>query len=106
VKSPLTTRAALLALLSDGEAYGLELIERGVAKTGGALRLHVGTIYSVLDAIEDEGLAESRTGESPEGGKPRRYYRLTDAGRREADVQREVSLALWGRAARTDEGSD
>lgn len=40
-----------------------------------------GTIYPLLSRLRREGLVETTWRES-DAGPPRRYYRLTDAGRR------------------------
>lgn len=82
----------LLAVISEQPAYGYEmtkrLAERGLSTVG------EGSIYPVLGRLERDGLVETFR-EASNGGPPRKYYRLSDDGRR--------SLARWSeewRAAR------
>lgn len=82
----LDTNIALLQALVSGESYGLELIERVRAASNGKVILLQGRVYPVLRELEEEGLLTSFDGEPQKdrGGRPRRYYRLTAAGRRAA----------------------
>jgi len=69
---------AALAALWSGELYGLEIIRR--FENSSQLSLAEGTIYPILSRLKNEGLLESKWVEA-EAGHPRKYYRLTDAGR-------------------------
>ena len=72
----------VLALLRDGERYGVELIrELGAVD---AMVISEGTIYPLLSRLRKEKLVDSVWRESP-AGPPRRYYRLTTAGVRALD---------------------
>jgi PadR family transcriptional regulator PadR len=69
---------AILALLDAGELYGAEIVERlsglpGIAVTSG-------TVYPLLSRLSKAGLVGSAWRESPVG-PPRKYYRLSDAGK-------------------------
>ena len=72
----------VLHLLASGEAYGYEIVSKLVAETNGALEVTDGTLYPVLYRLERAGFVSVRW-ETPERGVPRKYYRLTDAGRDE-----------------------
>jgi PadR family transcriptional regulator, regulatory protein PadR len=72
----------VLHLLADGEAYGYEIVSKLTAETNGALEVTDGTLYPVLYRLERAGSVTVRW-ETPERGVPRKYYRLTDAGRDE-----------------------
>jgi PadR family transcriptional regulator, regulatory protein PadR len=72
----------VLHLLSAGEAYGYEIVSKLTAQTDGVLDVTDGTLYPVLYRLERAGLVSVRW-ETPERGVPRKYYRLTDAGRDE-----------------------
>ena len=72
----------VLHLLSSGEAYGYEIVSKLTAETNGALEVTDGTLYPVLYRLERAGSVTVRW-ETPERGVPRKYYRLTDAGRQE-----------------------
>lgn len=72
----------VLHLLAPGEAYGYEIVSSLTARTNGALEVTDGTLYPVLYRLERAGFVAVRW-ETPERGVPRKYYRLTDAGREE-----------------------
>lgn len=65
-------------LIRNGEMYGLQMVH----ESGGSLAR--GTVYVMLDRMEDKGLVESRVDESAKGvsGLPRRLYRPTGYGAR------------------------
>lgn len=72
----------VLHLLDPGEAYGYEIVSKLTARTNGALEVTDGTLYPVLYRLERNGFVTVRW-ETPERGVPRKYYRLTQAGRDE-----------------------
>lgn len=69
----------MLALLRGGERYGFELV-RTLGEVDGMVTSE-GTIYPLLSRLRRDGVVETTWRES-ESGPPRRYYRLTNAGRR------------------------
>ena len=75
----------VLHLLAPGEAYGYEIVTKLTRETDGALEVTDGTLYPVLYRLERAGFVAVRW-ETPERGVPRKYYRLTDAGRQELDT--------------------
>src|SRR5262245_9816265 len=72
---------AILASLWSGKLYGLEILRR--LADGSALIVPEGTVYPLLSRLKSEGLLESEWVEA-DAGHPRKYYRLTTAGRRRA----------------------
>jgi PadR family transcriptional regulator PadR len=72
----------VLHLLEPGEAYGYEIVTKLTTRSNGALGVTDGTLYPVLYRLERAGFVAVRW-ETPERGVPRKYYRLTDAGREE-----------------------
>ena len=72
----------VLHLLSPGEAYGYEIASKLTEQTKGALEVTDGTLYPVLYRLERAGWVDVRW-ETPARGVPRKYYRLTSAGREE-----------------------
>ena len=68
----------VLAGLTEGESYGYEIAKRLSARGLGQIK--GGTLYPVLNRLEEAGLvaAEFRPAER---GPGRRYYRLTEPGR-------------------------
>jgi PadR family transcriptional regulator PadR len=67
-----------LALIGEGEAYAFDIARR-LSERG--LVAGEGTVYPLLARLRREGLVETTWREST-AGPPRRYHRLTDAGRR------------------------
>ena len=67
----------LLALLSEGPKYGLQLREEFEAGTGEVWPLNVGQVYRTLGRLERDGLAES-DGTGQDG--PQKRFRITPRG--------------------------
>jgi PadR family transcriptional regulator PadR len=67
----------LLSLLAIERLYPPELVARSA---GLGLSLPAGTVYPVLSRLRKEGLLAVDVEESP-AGPPRKYYRLSPAGR-------------------------
>jgi len=79
-----SVRHALLALLSEGAKYGLQLRQEFEARTGEVWPLNVGQVYTTLQRLERDGLVEADvTGDDG----PQRSYRITEVG--------EGELAEW-----------
>ena len=80
----MSIRHALLALLSEGPTYGLQLRHEFEARTGEVWPLNVGQVYLTLQRLERDGLIES-LGEDRNG--PQKVFQITDSGSEE--------LAIW-----------
>jgi DNA-binding PadR family transcriptional regulator len=80
----MSVRHAMLALLSEGPKYGLQLREEFEARTGEVWPLKVGQVYTTLQRLERDGLVQSD--EDGEPG-PQKGFRITAEGERE--------LARW-----------
>ena len=79
----------VLHLLAPAEAYGYEIVSKLTERTNGALEVADGTLYPVLYRLERAGYVDVRW-DTPQRGVPRKYYRLTAAGREElAQLTRE-----------------
>jgi PadR family transcriptional regulator PadR len=78
----------VLHLLAPGEAYGYEIVSKLTAQTNGALEVTDGTLYPVLYRLERAGYVAVRW-ETPARGVPRKYYELTDSGRKELERLRK-----------------
>lgn len=81
----------VLAALTDGESYGYE-----IAKTldnAGLGQIRGGTLYPVLNRLEEGGLvaAEFRASER---GPGRRYYRLTQLGLETLEEQGQLWMSF------------
>ncbi len=73
-----TLEFCVLALLRDGERYGVEIVRALGAIDG--LETSEGTLYPLLSRLRREGLVVTAWRESP-NGPPRRYYSLSADGR-------------------------
>jgi DNA-binding PadR family transcriptional regulator len=74
----MSVRHALLALLSEGPKYGLQLREEFEARTGEVWPLNVGQVYTTLQRLERDGLVESDDDDGQDG--PQKGFRITTAG--------------------------
>jgi DNA-binding PadR family transcriptional regulator len=79
----MSVRHGLLALLSEGPKYGLQLRQEFEARTGEVWPLNVGQVYTTLQRLERDGLVESDGG--AEDG-PQKGFRLTPEGQVELDA--------------------
>ncbi len=73
----------VLKLLEDEKKYGYQMIIELNEKSGGRFALKEGTLYPVLYRLEEDGLVESQWSEAQEKKVPRKYYVITDKGKRE-----------------------
>ena len=88
----MSVRHALLALLSEGPKYGLQLRAEFEARTGEVWPLNVGQVYTTLQRLERDGLVESEgEDEGPEGrptaAGPQKAFQITGSG--------SAELARW-----------
>jgi PadR family transcriptional regulator PadR len=79
----------LLAVLEPGPQHGYAIIEALRAGSDGALDLPTGTVYPALHRLERAGLIDSDW--ETVGGRRRRAYHVTTAGRAALTEQR----AIW-----------
>jgi DNA-binding PadR family transcriptional regulator len=73
-------RHALLALLSEGPKYGLQLRQEFESRTGEVWPLNGGQVYMTLQRLERDGLIES---DGPGGEGSQKAFRITATGDRE-----------------------
>ncbi len=66
----------VLSLLRNRDYYGYELAE----KISASIEIAEGTLYPLLRKLKADGLCETYLSDAS-GGPPRKYYRLTQAGR-------------------------
>lgn len=85
----------ILFVLAGGAAHGYGLVKAIEAQTDGLIRLDPANLYRAIQRMVDDGLVEDAA--PPTGGadERRRYYRITELGRRvvSADAERMRSLA-------------
>jgi PadR family transcriptional regulator, regulatory protein PadR len=99
----------VLAVVRREESYAFDIVRQLAA--AGELLTSEGTIYPLLSRLRRDQLVTTTWRES-DAGPPRRYYQITDAGRRALDVfagdwarfRRAVDAVLGttGRGDKTD----
>lgn len=74
----------VLLVLSDGERHGYGIVQDVARDTGGRIRLVPGNLYGVLRRLLEDGLVrESSRRPAPDlDDRRRRYYAITNSGRR------------------------
>lgn len=85
-----TLELAILAALWNEPLYGLEILRN--LESGSRLVVVEGTVYPLLTRLRSLGLLASEWVES-DSGHPRKYYRLTDAGR----LRALAMTRIWAR---------
>jgi DNA-binding PadR family transcriptional regulator len=86
----------ILLALADGERHGYGIILEIERRTGGAVKLRTGTLYTALARMLKQALIEE-TDERPDpeaDDERRRYYRLTPFGRAVAKAEAARLRAL------------
>lgn len=78
----------ILLSLTDGERHGYAIMKEIEERTDGQLRLGPGKLYYSIQRMVEKGFIE----EAPEAGgadadERRRYYRISDLGRRVAEAE-------------------
>ena len=86
----------ILMAVAEDDRHGYAIIQEVATRTDGALKLSPGTLYRSIQRM----LADGLIGECAERPDPeldderRRYYRLTDFGKRVASAEAERLFAL------------
>ena len=70
----------VLLALAGGEMHGYGIRKDVEERSRGKVRLGPGTLYRTLDGLSGRGWIEE-AGEAEEGGRRRRYYRITRSGK-------------------------
>jgi PadR family transcriptional regulator, regulatory protein PadR len=83
-----STVILILSLLDNKPMYGYQIIKEIDQKSAGAFNFKEGTLYPILHSLESEGIVESHW-EQKEGSRKRKYYRITDKGKRFAISKKE-----------------
>lgn len=97
-----STRPMLMAILAQGESYGYAIIEQVRTRSGGKLEWSEGMLYPVLHRLESEKLVLSAW-KLGENGRKRKYYRLSAAGTKAFELERQqwatvhnTLTSFWG----------
>jgi PadR family transcriptional regulator, regulatory protein PadR len=69
----------VLSILSQGDSYGYEIIQKVRELSDGEMEWADGMLYPILHRLEKQRLIQSYWGQA-ESGRKRKYYRLRKAG--------------------------
>jgi PadR family transcriptional regulator len=78
----------ILALVEEQALHGYDIARHIDDRSGGTLRFTLASLYETLYRLEERGLIRGRWVERA-GQRRRRYYRITESGRRMLAAQRE-----------------
>lgn len=76
-----STSMLLLKLLESGDMYGYQMIEELARRSDDTFSLKAGTLYPLLHDLQRQGMVEAYE-KTAESGRLRKYYSLTQPGRR------------------------
>lgn len=88
-----STKPMILAILTNGESYGYQIIQNVKRISGGHLEWSDGMLYPVLHRLEKDGFIQSQWRISDEGRR-RKYYYITDLGQQELDAERQQWMSV------------
>ena len=99
-QTPLTAAVFnVLLSLADGERHGYAILKELEEQTSGEVVLSTGTLYGIIKRLLSGGLiVESRRHLVEGDDQRRRYYRLTEEGRRVAVAEAQRMEELLARA--------
>ena len=88
----------ILTALAAGPRHGYALLTDVAELSGGAVTLRVGTLYGALERLAREALIEIDREEIVDS-RPRRYYRLSPAGKERLEAEatrmrRQAGIAI------------
>jgi PadR family transcriptional regulator, regulatory protein PadR len=83
-----------VAILHD-EAYGVAIIDEMEKRLN--RKVSIGALQTVLRRLEDKKLLSSMLGEATKvrGGKRKRYFTITQQGKKVLSEAKDQRLALW-----------
>jgi DNA-binding PadR family transcriptional regulator len=94
----------ILLALADGEKHGYAILKEVADRTGGKVQLSAGTLYGIIKRLDESGwiLEKSQRPDIGFDDERRRYYHLTELGRRVAmaEAARLEEMVEMARAKR------
>lgn len=78
----------VLAILAEKDSYGYAILKRVSELSGGQMQWTDGMLYPVLHRLERHGYVEA-TWKTAEGGRRRKYYRITNEGHAQLASQQQ-----------------
>ena len=101
-----STGMLILKLLEEGDMYGYQMIDTLRSRSDHTFDLKAGTLYPLLHTLEEKGFVTAYL-EGGDSTRPRKYYHLTTAGKKQlAEKEKEwrqyvgaVEMVLRGGAS-------
>jgi len=84
-----TLELLALRLLSSGRLNGWDIMQRIQIVSGEVLSVTPGALYPALHRLEERGLISAEWGAS-ENNRRAKFYKLTAAGRKQLEAERET----------------
>lgn len=77
------------------EAYGVAIKQEMESRLG--RKVSIGALHTALQRMSDKGYVSSSFGEKTKarGGKPKKYFRVSELGLVALDKSKEDRLSLW-----------
>ena len=85
----------LMVLILQGEAYMINLQKELLEQANRSITM--GALHTTLSRLEKKGLLDSEMGEptAERGGRRKRIYQVTAAGKTELNAIKELRKSLW-----------
>jgi PadR family transcriptional regulator, regulatory protein PadR len=98
-----STKPIILGILKQGNSYGYLIIKKIKEISGGKMKYSDGMLYPVLHRLEKDGLIQSNWVMDNDSIRPRKYYEITDLGKKALAIEKEQWLQvnavlneIWG----------
>lgn len=75
----------VLSVINRGDTYGYEIMQTLRQKSDDLYQMTQGTLYPALKRLEKKGYLTSYWGDAPETGVNRKFYSITDKGKKILD---------------------
>lgn len=82
-----STAMLVLSVLSREEMYGYQIIKTVELTSEKVFQMNEGTLYPILHSLEQEGFLTSRWCDGEENGRRRKYYKITEDGKKELKLR-------------------
>ncbi len=85
----------LLVGILDEQAYAFKISEEFKEQSGRSVS--IGAVHSTLDRLKEKGFLTSEMGQptAERGGRRKRIYSITNAGKRALEQSRDFKVSLW-----------
>ena len=90
----------VLLICSHGDVYSSDILRR---LHDASLVVVEGTIYPLLSRLQKDGLLSHAWKESPQG-PPRKYYRVSESGRKILDALQKTNMQLQAAISSIEKG--